>query len=131
MRINRGLGTWGLVAALAWLTAGCGDSAERQAKIREEASKAAETARPALEEASRDVNAAVQGAKEGWDKGGVKKLDLNAATEDDLTGLPGIGAKEAKKIIKGRPYHDAHDLVSKKILSESSFDKIKDDIRAN
>lgn len=127
----KSLGALGLAAALTWMAAGCGDSAERETKIREEASKAAETARPAVEEASRDVKAAVEGAKEGWDKGGTKKLDLNSATEEDLTGLPGIGSKEAKKIMKGRPYHDARELVTKKILSESAYDRLKDVVRAN
>lgn len=131
MSWRQGLGAWGLATALTWMAVGCGDSAEREAKIRQEAAKAAETARPAVEEASRDVKAAVEGAKEGWDKGGAKKLDLNSATEEDLTGLPGIGAKEAKKIIKGRPYHDAHELVTKKILSESAYDRLKDVVRAN
>ena len=81
-----------------------------------------------MEEASRDVKAAVEGAKEGWQKGSKKKLDLNSAAEDDLTGLPGIGPREAKRIIKARPYHEPHDLVSKKILSESAYQKLKDDV---
>lgn len=127
----KSLGALGLAVALTWMAAGCGDSAERETKIREEASKAAETARPAVEEASRDVKAAVEGAKEGWEKGGAKKLDLNTATEEDLTGLPGIGSKEAKKIIKGRPYKEAHDLVAKKVLSEPAYDRIKDAVRAD
>jgi len=111
--------------------AGCGDdAATRDAKIREEASKAAAQARPAVEEASRAVKAAVEGAKEGWEKGGQKKLDLNSADEDELTGLPGIGPREARRIIKGRPYHDTHELVSRKILSASTYEKIKDDVAA-
>jgi len=126
MKITRWIGIAAL--ATAWC-AGCGgDSAEREAKIREEASKAAAQAKPVVEEASRDVKAAVEGAKEGWQKGSGKRLDLNEATEEDLTGLPGIGPREAKRIIKGRPYHDAHDLVSKKILSESAYAKLKDDV---
>ena len=131
MQPTRIFGALGLAAALAVVTAGCeGDSAEREKTIREQAAKAAEKARPAVEEATRDVKAAVEGAKEGWDKGGPKTLDLNSASEDDLTGLPGVGPREAKRIIKGRPYKDAHDLVTKKILSESAYAKLKDDVRA-
>ena len=119
----------GLVLAAAWGTMGCGDdSAEREKKIHDEAAKAAADAKPVVEEAGRAVKAAVDGAKEGWEKGGKKTLDLNEAAEDDLTGLPGISKREAKRIIAGRPYKDAHQLVSKKILSEAQYEKIKDDV---
>jgi len=132
MRTTRIFGAMGLAAALVFVAAGCeGDSAEREKTIRDEAAKAAEKARPAVEEASRDVKAAVDGAKEGWEKGKPKTIDLNSATEDDLTGLPGVGPREAKKIIKSRPYKDAHDLVTKKILSESAYEKLKDAVRAD
>lgn len=132
MRTTRILGAAGLATALALVAVGCeGDSAEREKAIHQEAAKAAEKARPAVEEASRDVKAAVEGAKEGWEKGKPKTIDLNSATEDDLTGLPGVGPREAKKIIKGRPYKDAHDLVTKKVLSESAYAKLKDEVRAD
>jgi competence protein ComEA len=124
---------WGLgIAALAaTLSTGCGgDAAEREKKIREEAAKAAETAKPPLEEAGRDLKAAVEGAKEGWDRADSKKIDINSASEEDLTGLPGVGKHEAKKIIAGRPYHDKHDLVTKKVMSEYEYGKLKDDVTA-
>jgi DNA uptake protein ComE-like DNA-binding protein len=115
----------------AALVAGCeGDSAEREKKIREGAAKAAEAVKPPLQEAGRDLKAAVEGAKEGWDRADAKKIDLNSAGEEDLTGLPGVGKREAKKIISGRPYRDAHDLVTKKIMSEASYTKLKDDVVA-
>jgi DNA uptake protein ComE-like DNA-binding protein len=131
MKIGRCLGAAGLALALttAWSAAGCGDdSAERERKIHEEAAKAAAQAKPVVEEAGRAVKAAVDGAKEGWEKGGKKTLDLNEAGEEDLTSLPGISKREAKRIIAGRPYKDAHQLVSKKILSEAQYEKIKDDV---
>ncbi len=109
--------------------AGCsGDSSEREKQVREEAAKAAAQAKPAVEEAGRVVKAAVDGAKEGWEKGGKQTLDLNSANEDDLTGLPGIGKREARRIIAGRPYKDKHDLVSKKILSATAYEKLKDEV---
>ncbi len=128
--MRRWLGITGLVlgAALA-ATTGCeGDSAEREKAIHDEAAKAAAQAKPAVEEAGRAVKAAVEGAKEGWEKGGKNALDLNSASEDDLTGLPGVGKHEAKRIIAGRPYHVKHDLVSKKILSAAAYEKLKDDV---
>jgi competence protein ComEA len=118
--MRKGLRVLGLAltaaAVVAAGVAGCsGDSAEREKKI---------------EEAGRAVKAAVDGAKEGWENAGQKKVDLNAATVDQLTELPGIGKREARRIVAGRPYHDKHDLVSKKILSASAYEKLKDEVAA-
>jgi DNA uptake protein ComE-like DNA-binding protein len=89
---------------------------------------AAAEAKPKIEEAGRAVKAAVDGAKEGWENGEQKKVDLNAATVDELTELPGIGKHEARRIVAGRPYHDKHDLVNKKILSAAAYEKLKDEV---
>jgi DNA uptake protein ComE-like DNA-binding protein len=59
------------------------------------------------------------------------KLDINAATTDQLKALPGIDAATAQKIIAGRPYHGKNDLVSKKIISQTEYDSIKDQIIAH
>jgi competence protein ComEA len=122
----------GLIAlALAWSIAGCGgDSAEREAKIRENAAKAAAQAKPVVEEAGRAVKAAAEGAKEGWEHSNGKRLDINDATEEDLTGLPGVDHREARRIIASRPYRDTHELLSKRVMSQSLYDRIKDDITA-
>jgi competence protein ComEA len=128
-KMRRWLGIAGLALAAAFVTAGCeGDSAEREKKIHDEAAKAAAEAKPKLEEASRAVKAAVDGAKEGWENGKQKTVDLNAASEDELTGLPGVGQREARRIMAGRPYKDKHDLVSKKIMSAGAYEKLKDDV---
>ncbi len=59
------------------------------------------------------------------------KLDINSATEDQLKALPGVGDVYAKRIIAGRPYQGKNQLVSKGILPQGVYDKIKDQIIAH
>lgn len=60
----------------------------------------------------------------------AEKLDLNTATEQELSELPGIGEVRSKAIIKGRPYKGKDELVERKILTQSVYNKIKDKVIA-
>jgi len=57
-------------------------------------------------------------------------IDINRASADELKALRGIGEARAKAIIKGRPYARKDELVQRKIVPQSVYDEIKDQIIA-
>lgn len=56
-------------------------------------------------------------------------VDLNSASFEILNSLPG-GGPIGRAIIKGRPYASAEELVTKKVLRRSVYEKIKDQVTA-
>lgn len=55
-------------------------------------------------------------------------ININSATATELDSLSGVGPATAEKIIGNRPYEKIEDLLSKKSVGQSVFDKIKDKI---
>ncbi|MDE2025811.1 MAG: helix-hairpin-helix domain-containing protein [Patescibacteria group bacterium] len=60
----------------------------------------------------------------------VTFIDINTTSEYSLDRLPGIDPATAQKIIANRPYGDIQELVTRKIVSQKVFGKIKDKIIA-
>jgi DNA uptake protein ComE-like DNA-binding protein len=58
------------------------------------------------------------------------QIDINRASAEELMALKGIGEARAKAIIKGRPYARKDELVQQKIVPQSVYDDIKDQIVA-
>jgi DNA uptake protein ComE-like DNA-binding protein len=114
---------------------------QRDEKTRDEVAKATERLKPGLERAGKELGeateraaeqarAAAEGVKEGWAAGAHDKVDLNSASEKELTSLTGIKLHDAERIIHGRPYSEKRDLVSRHILSESRYAQIQDQVVA-
>ncbi len=58
-------------------------------------------------------------------------VNINTASDPELEALPGIGSVTAGKIINGRPYQSLEELVTRKIIYKSVYEKIKDKISVN
>ncbi len=52
-------------------------------------------------------------------------ISVNASSQSELEGLPGVGPVTAKKIIDNRPYQTLEELVGKKAVGTALFEKIK------
>lgn len=58
----------------------------------------------------------------------AKEISINTASQSELDSLPGLGPVTVLKIIDNRPYASIQELVDKKVLSQTLFNKVKDKI---
>lgn len=52
-------------------------------------------------------------------------VDLNSATRDQLVALPGIGEVYADAIIKARPFKTKGELVTRKVVPQATYSKVR------
>jgi len=57
-------------------------------------------------------------------------IDLNTASRDDLMTLDGIGEVRADAIIRARPFRAKTELVERRLIPESLYEKISDKVMA-
>jgi competence protein ComEA len=57
-------------------------------------------------------------------------IDLNSASRDDLMTLEGIGEVRADAIIRARPFKAKTELVERRLIPETLYDKIADKVIA-
>jgi DNA uptake protein ComE-like DNA-binding protein len=105
-----------LLAALA----GCAHQPDSQ-NLKEQTAQA-------TAELKNDAKAVALGIREGWSRD--KPLDLNTATKEQLTSLPGVTAAEADRVIAGRPYYAPGELVTRRVMPKSEYDAIADRLTA-
>jgi DNA uptake protein ComE-like DNA-binding protein len=54
------------------------------------------------------------------------KVDINHASVEELSKLPGITLVLADRIVQHRPYRKLDDLVTRKVLGKKQFAKIRE-----
>jgi len=59
---------------------------------------------------------------------GAGIISINTASQVQLEELPGVGPVTASKIITGRPYINIQELLSRKVISVSIFERIQGQI---
>lgn len=73
------------------------------------------------------IGATAGGSSGGSSSGGL--VDLNSASPGELDALPGIGPVTVEKIVAGRaeqPFTSLEEMVTRKVLTTSQVDKIRD-----
>ena len=110
------------VIALAGLAlAGCTAHDRSPDAIREQTAHATSTA-------VRDAKAVTQGIVQGIKQ--QRTININKASIKDLSSLDGIDDVTAQRVVDHRPYRDSHELVRRRIITKSEYNRIAGRIEA-
>jgi DNA uptake protein ComE-like DNA-binding protein len=119
MKIFAGIALFGLLGA--GMLAGCTAHDRSPDAIREQTAHATSTA-------VRDAKAVTQGIVQGIRQ--QKTININKASAKDLSSLDGIDDATADRIIEHRPYKDSYELVKRRIVSKTEYNRIAGKIEA-
>jgi competence protein ComEA len=75
--------------------------------------------------------AAAEKAEKAAKKAPEKPVDVNNASEKELTTLPGVGPKIAKEIVAARPFQSVDDLKKVKGIGDKTFSMMKPHVVCN
>jgi competence protein ComEA len=75
-----------------------------------------------------DAVSTTQGVGQSSNPNSSSSISINQADAATLQTLSGIGEAKSKSIIEARPYSSLQELVDKKILSESLFADLKEQL---
>jgi DNA uptake protein ComE-like DNA-binding protein len=101
---------------------GCTPAQRNSDTLRQDTAKA-------TSEATKDAKAVVKGVEDGFKTKGA--VDINTATQEQLVALPGISGTQAHRIIAGRPYATADELVKRHLVSKPEYDRIASQVEAD
>lgn len=102
------------------------ESAEAAAKLKEQSKQAASEIKKGAQVAAEQGKAVAEGAREGWNQDSSRKINVNAASQDQLATLPDVDQDTARRIIAGRPYKTTEELETKGVVSQQQWSQIKD-----
>ncbi len=112
-------------------------AAEDAKQVHHDVQAAGVEARRALANAGRETRDIVAGAREGWREGAPTgkphpgAVDINHASAAQLALLPGVKIATAKRIVNGRPYANAAELVGRGLLTQTEYDRLQGRLAAN
>ncbi|MFZ0706644.1 MAG: helix-hairpin-helix domain-containing protein [Candidatus Korobacteraceae bacterium] len=85
----------------------------------------------ATSELKNDTKAVAEGIRDGLQRPSPEHpINLNTATQSQLTTLPGVSDETAARIVANRPYHSAHDLIDRRLVTPDEYKQIADRITA-
>ena len=107
------------------LLAGCNACTGRPANPEEVRQQTAN----ATSEIKNDAKAVAEGVRDGLQRPSADHpINLNTATQSQLSSLPGISEDTAARIVANRPYRAPHDLIERRLVTQDEYKQIADRI---